>query len=80
MAAMVPAGPAGPAAAVAAQRETGEEDGANDEHDAGDDRHPGSGLVDPGGPVLMWTRQLGGRGLGLLLSCFSHVAILTDPV
>ena len=33
--------------AVPAERETGEEYRANDEHDAGDDRHPGSHLIKP---------------------------------
>jgi hypothetical protein len=44
------------AIAGAAQRETGEEDRADDKDHAGDDRHPGSGLIDPRGPVFVRRR------------------------
>ena len=71
---MMPAG----AAAVTAQRETGKEDGANDEHHAGDDSHPGSSPIDAGRPVFVRLRD--GCGCGFLLKCFSHVAILRTAV
>jgi hypothetical protein len=66
------------AAAVTAQRETGEKDRANDEHHAGDDRHPGSSPIDAGRPVFVRLRV--GCGCRFLLKCFSHVAILTAAV
>lgn len=48
--------PAMSAAIVAAQCEAGKENGADDEHHPGDDRHPGSGLIDPRGPVFVRRR------------------------
>lgn len=68
------------AATVSAQYETGEEDGANDEHHPGDDRHPGGGLVNPVGPTLVRWQGWDGCGCRFLLECFSHDAIVADPV
>jgi hypothetical protein len=68
------------AIAVAAQCEAGEEDGANDEDNAGDDRHPGSGLIDPVGTMLARQSRRDGCGRRFLLKCFSHVAILMAAV
>jgi hypothetical protein len=67
-------------AAAMAQHETGEEDGANDEDNAGDDRHPGSGLIDPVGTMLARRSRRDGCGRRFLLKCFSHVAILMAAV
>ena len=67
-----------PAATVPAQRETGEEDGANDEHHACDDRHPGGSPIDAGRPVFVRLRD--GCGCRFLLKCFSHMAILTAAI
>jgi hypothetical protein len=68
------------AATVSAQHKTSEEDGANDEDHAGDDRHPGGGLVDPVGPTLVRWQGWDGCGCRFLLKCFSHNAIVADPV
>jgi len=75
---MPPVLPTVSAAAVSAQSEAGEEDGADDEYHAGDDRHPGSGLVDAGrsGFVRRWD----GCGCNFLFKCFSHSAILAVPL
>jgi hypothetical protein len=72
--------PAGPAAAMTAQRETGEEDGANDEHHAGDNRHPGSSLVDPAGTVFARRWRWDGCCRWFFLKCFSHMAIVAAEV
>ena len=71
---------AGAAVTVSAQCKTGEEDGADDEHHTGDDRHPGSGLVDPIGSMSARRRRRNGCGCGILLECFSHAAIVTASV
>jgi len=75
---MPPLLPAVPATAMPAECEAGEEDGADDEYHAGDDRHPGSGLINAGRPGCV--REWDGRGLGFLLKCFSHRAILAAAV
>ena len=68
------------AATVSAQHKTGEENGANDEDHACDDRHPGGGLVNPVGPTLVRWQGWDGCGCRFLLECFSHNAIVADPV
>jgi len=67
------------AATVPAQHETGEEDGADDEHHSGGNRHPCCGTVDPWGSVPA-ERGWDGCGFGFLLNYFSHDAIVADPV
>jgi hypothetical protein len=65
---------------VPAKHETGEENGADDEHHAGHNRHPGRGLVGPIWPPVVRRRGWHGCGYGFLLKCFSHNAIVDHPV